>query len=388
MSQYIKVNGHIHTPYSFSAFNSIEQAVELAAKEDVQVLGINDFYTAEGYEEFNKACAASHIAPLFNIEFIGLIKEFQSKNIRINDPNNPGRIYFSGKGLGFPFHLKDDLQQKVSKLQKESNEQVKQMIEKVNQFFAQNAVQIVMDFDIIKNKYAKKLVRERHIAKAIRIELGEQSKTTDDKKELIKKIYGGKESKVDVNDNNALENEIRGMLLKSGGPAFVPEDENAFLTIQEIIEIIVNAGGIPCYPVLLDDAKGNFTDFEKEWNTMHEELSKMNVKCIELIPGRNSLEILEKFVQFFDNKKYVILFGTEHNAPELIPLTISCRNNVPLTEELNRVSYEGACVVMAHQHQIESGNAGFQVDENFAQLNKLAEFIELGDKLIKEIIKK
>lgn len=37
------VNAHIHTPYSFSAFGSIDQALDAALAEDVKVVGINDF---------------------------------------------------------------------------------------------------------------------------------------------------------------------------------------------------------------------------------------------------------------------------------------------------------------------------------------------------------
>ena len=48
----MKINGHIHSPYSFSAFKSIAEAVRLAALEDVMVLGINDFYMRDGFAEF------------------------------------------------------------------------------------------------------------------------------------------------------------------------------------------------------------------------------------------------------------------------------------------------------------------------------------------------
>ncbi len=44
-----KVNGHIHTPYSFSAFHSMEQPFVMAREEGIAVLGINDFYTMDGY---------------------------------------------------------------------------------------------------------------------------------------------------------------------------------------------------------------------------------------------------------------------------------------------------------------------------------------------------
>src|SRR3989304_8093367 len=107
MNEIHLVNNHLHTPYSFSAFSSIEQIFLMAKKENIKSVGINDFYTADGYNEFNSFASKHRIYPVFNIEFIGLIKEFQVQGIRVNDPNNPGRIYFSGKGLSFPFSLSE-----------------------------------------------------------------------------------------------------------------------------------------------------------------------------------------------------------------------------------------------------------------------------------------
>jgi len=39
------------------------------------------------------------------------------------------------------------------------------------------------------------------------------------------------------------------------------------MSLEEVIEIITNAGGIPCYPVLLDDRNGNYTEYEKDRNS-------------------------------------------------------------------------------------------------------------------------
>ncbi len=374
----LKVNTHIHTPFSFSAFASIEQATNMAKQENIKILGINDFYTTDGYDEFYHSCRSNKIYPLFNIEFMGLIKEYQSKNIRVNDPNNPGRIYFCGKGLKYPFQINEKLWKKILKLQEESINQVKQMIEKANNFFSENQIDLNLDFEKIKNKYAKKLIRERHIAKALRIILNEKYQDSEKRKKILKTIYSGKESKIDIKDNNALENEIRSNLLKSGGPAYVTEDENAFLSVSEIIEIIINAGGIPCYPVLLDDTKGNYTEFEEDYENLHKKLSDLNIRCIELIPGRNNLDYLEKFVRFFDVKNYIILFGTEHNTPNLIPLTVSCRNNAPLTNELLKISFEGACVIAAHQFLIANGKEGYISNDGKSKFEEKKEFIQFG----------
>ena len=92
----LQVNGHFHTPYSFSAFSNINQIFEMAGKENVKVLGINDFYTTDGYEEFNYLANKFRIFPMFNIEFMALQKDLQADGITLNYPNNPGRTYFSG----------------------------------------------------------------------------------------------------------------------------------------------------------------------------------------------------------------------------------------------------------------------------------------------------
>ena len=81
----IKVNAHLHTPYSFSAFDDIPQALNMAVKEDVKIVGINDFYTTDGYAEWDTECRKRGLCPLFNIELISLNRDDQANNIRVND---------------------------------------------------------------------------------------------------------------------------------------------------------------------------------------------------------------------------------------------------------------------------------------------------------------
>lgn len=37
----VKVNAHLHTPYSFSAFEDVNQALDMAVAADVKVVEIN-----------------------------------------------------------------------------------------------------------------------------------------------------------------------------------------------------------------------------------------------------------------------------------------------------------------------------------------------------------
>jgi hypothetical protein len=388
LPDYREANGHIHTPYSFSAFSDMDTIFTMAGNEKIALLGINDFYVADGYDAFHKGCLENKIFPLFNIEFIGLLKEEQQKGIRINDPNNPGRIYFSGKGLDYPFHTGFMLRKQLKSVIKESQLQIKAMISKLNQLIEPENPSLSLSYETIKKKYAHDLVRERHIAKALRILAFENFPTPEDQLHFLETLYGGRKSKTGLSVTSSLENEIRANLLKSGGAAFVEEDENSFLELKKIIRIIIKAGGIPCYPVLLDDLSGKCTEFETDPEKLHSSLTQLGIECIELIPGRNDFTILKDFVEFFHNKGFIITFGTEHNTPEMIPLTVTTRGSKPLDESLKKIAWEGACVIAAHQYLRAEGRQGYVLPDGTHSAKQMRELINLGQLVIEYFLKK
>lgn len=380
--EYREVNGHIHTPYSFSAFDKLETAFTMAKDEQVTVLGINDFFVTDGFEAFNIGCLRNNIFPLFNIEFIGLLKEEQKKGIRINDPNNPGRIYFSGKGLDYPFNLSWIKKWQLNKVIKKSQNQIKAMIGKLNNLIQQINPSLSIKYEDIKKKFAHNLVRERHLAKAVRYLAIENYDTTDNQLRFIESLYGGKQSKTGMSNPAALENEIRSNLLKAGGAAFVEEDESSFLELKKIKKIIIEAGGIPCYPVLLDDASGKYTEFEADAEKLFKTLSSLGIGCVELIPGRNDSSVLKNFVEFFDKKGFVITFGTEHNTPELTPIAVTARGSVSLDESLKKISWNGACVIAAHQYLRAHDRQGYVLDDGTLSVDQRDELARLGQLVI------
>jgi len=379
---YREVNGHIHTPYSFSAFDRLETAFDMAKAEQVSVLGISDFFVTDGYEVFNNRCLRNNIFPLFNIEFIGLLKKEQKNGIRINDPNNPGRIYFSGKGLDFPFNPGWVQKWQLNRVINESQYQIKSMIRKLNELIIPVDPSLSLTYKNVKEKYAQKLVRERHLAKAVRQLASDSYSSPDDQLRFIESLYGGKKSEAGIDNPAVLENEIRSNLLKAGGAAYVEEDKNAFLKLSNIINIIVKAGGIPCYPVLLDDPSGKCTEYEADAESLHHSLSTYGIGCIEFIPKRNDLSILRDFVDFFDKKGYVILFGTEHNTPEMAPVKVSARGQNPLDERLKKIAWEGACVVAAHQYLRAHRRQGYVLHDGTLSSDQKNELAKLGQVVI------
>jgi len=374
--QYREVNGHIHTPYSFSAFPDMNTIFTMALQENIAVLGINDFYVTDGYDAFCEGALRNNVFPLFNIEFMGLMKKEQRRNIRINDPYNPGRIYFCGKGLDYPFHTDWWDRKQLDRIIRESQNQIKAMISRLNTLIKQINPSLSLTYDRIKKDYAHDLVRERHLAKALRLLAEEEYK--DDPLLFIESLYSEEKSKTGFSNKSALENEIRSNLLKSGGAAFVEEDEKAFLPLRNIIEIINKAGGIPCYPVLLDDPSGNYTEFEADPEQLYDSLTSLDVGCIELIPGRNNFDILNSFVEFFHNKGFLVIFGTEHNTPEMVPLTVTARGSKPLNDHLKSINWEAACVIAAHQYLRARNEEGYISAFGLPRTGEKKEFAELG----------
>jgi len=380
------VNGHIHSPYSFSSFQNLEEAFQMAHEENVRVLGINDFYTTTGYNEFYALSLKYHIFPLFNIEFMGLMEDEMRKGIRINDPNNPGRIYFCGKGLDFPVNFNSGAFRKLENVCYESQKQTTEMLRLASDILKKLDSRLFLDLaDVLKN-YTKGMLRERHIARAIRIKVFEYYTTSEDRKAFLTRLYGGKETVVDINDHSAVENEIRSELLKAGGKAYVREDQEAFMKFDEIISIIYEAGGIPFYPVLLDDSKGNLTEFEGDYEKLYHNLTEQEVYCIELIPGRNNIEKVREFVNFFHSRKFVVIFGTEHNTPDLTPVTVKAKGETELDDQLKKISYEGACVIAAHQYLRAKGHKGYYGKKDDPVFNHREEFIDTGKAVINYFI--
>lgn len=372
------LNGHIHTPFSFSAFDNIPQVFKMCNEENIKAIGINDFIVTDGYKSFHDHAVAAKVFPLFNIEFMGLLKEEQAKGIRVNDPSNPGRTYFSGKGLDFPSNPDEATKQLLIDVKNESNKQTSLMVENLNDYLQVVGAPFGLTYEEVKILYAEDLVRERHIAKAVRRKVFEAFKDNGDRSAMLTIIFGGKPVKSSLDDISGLENEIRGNLLKSGGPAYVEEDDAAFLKIDKVMDVIVKMGGIPCYPVLLDDKNGGFTDFEADFENLRDTLISKSICSVELIPGRNDIHILKKFVKIFHEADFVITFGTEHNTPALIPLKVDTRGNIDLDDELKKISYQGACIIAAHQYLRTNGEEGYLDGNGKAKVDQIDDFRALG----------
>ncbi len=379
----VKVNAHMHTPYSFSAFPNVDDALDRAVAEEVKVVGINDFYTTEGYQEWADGCAKRKLYPLFGIEFISLNEEDRKAGLRVNDPANPGRTYLSGKGLSYPFRLEEPYATILSDVRNEANRQVEAMCGKLNELLVRKGCNFTLDLRQITDELTRGQIRERHLAKALRINVYEACDNDEFRiKELLESLFDGKSLKSPWDNLAGVENEIRANLLKTGGAAFVPEESSAFLPMKTVQEIIIAGGGIPTYPFLADDANGNYTDFENDLERVTIQLSERDFHSVEFITTRNDVRLLEKYAAYLYDRGFVVTFGSEHNTPAMEPIELFARGGVPLTGKLLEINYKGACVIAAHQHLMKLGLSGYIDHTGHADRSKRHELETLGDQLI------
>ena len=96
--------------------------------------------------------------------------------------------------MNFPGVLPGKQQQKLDSVVEESNRQVKQMIDLLNRWLQLQQVDLSLSVEEIMKEDARKLLRERHVAKAIRLKLEEHAISDEDYFQLLQKIYGGKPS--------------------------------------------------------------------------------------------------------------------------------------------------------------------------------------------------
>ncbi len=360
-------NSHVHLPPNFSAFDSVEQAVALAASEGVRVLGASNYYDFEIYSKFEAEARRLGVFPLFGIEIIAMIPELQDAGILINDPGNPGRIYLCGKGITRFDPPSGRARELLAEIRDNDSGRMKEMAARLERLFGEAGIRTGLDEDIIRAEIASRhgvrreqvFLQERHLAQAFQGAFFERVRPVDRVRKLSRVL--GVASRSAPDDPVGVQAEIRSHLMKVGKPAFVTE---RFLGFDKAVELILGLGGIPSYPTLADGASP-ICPYEDPPAKLVETLKRNGVHCAEFIPIRNEPATLERYVRTMRDAGIVITAGTEHNTRDRMPLEPRCMRGQPVAGPLRGIFLEGACVVAAHQFLVARGRAGYVNGDGF-----------------------
>jgi len=357
-----RVNSHIHLPPNFSAFDSIAQAVSLAAGQGVGVVGVSNYYYHDVYGEYVERARRCGIFPLFGLEIIALIDELVRRGVLINDPGNPGRIYICGKGITRFGRMTDEAERLMGVIRRNDEKRMAEMTARLAGIFAERGLPTHLDDHAIIDMVVRRhgcprgivVLQERHVAQAFQEVLFERVRPPE-RIERLGRILGTASMAASGDDAVTMQNEIRSHLMKAGKPAFVAE---TFVSFEEAHRLILELGGIGCYPTLADGASP-ICAYEEPVEDLIDRIRGLNVHCVEFIPIRNTPEVLTHYVEAMRAAGLAVLGGTEHNTLDLLGIEPTCIGGSPVPEQVKETFWEGACVVAAHQFLTLHGRDGF-----------------------------
>ena len=355
-----RVNAHIHLPPNFSAFDAVSQAVTLAAEQGVSMLGASNYYDYSVYEDFAGHARRCGIFPLYGLEVIALIKSLAAEGVRINDPSNPGRMYLAGKGVTRFSEMSPRAADLLAVIRRNDTHRMEKMVRKLAGVFSAHGINTGLTASAIIDAVAKRhgcnpeivTLQERHVAQAFQEALSEKA-PAETRSQQIQEVLGV-EGLVS-GDPVTLQGAIRSHLMKAGKACFAEETFGGFAKARELI---LELGGIPCYPVLADGADPKC---EYEWPVegLVDRLHENDIAMAELIPIRNRPDVLAEVVRSLRAAGIAVVAGTEHNTLDLLPIEPACLDGVAVPDETKEFFVEGAYVIAAHQFLTLHGECGF-----------------------------
>jgi hypothetical protein len=356
-----RVNTHVHLPPNFSAFTTVEDVVESAAREGVRVLGASNFYDLGIYARFGAAAEQAGVVPLFGIELITVMDAAQRDGTLVNDPANPGRAYLCGKGIAGFASPGAEARRRLDAVRTVDEDRMRRMVGRLRDWFAAAGLDTSLTDDAIAADVAERadaprdwvVLQERHVAMAFQEALFLQH-APGRRRGVLERAFG-RAPDADVEDAVAVQGDIRSQLMRSGRPAFEPESPVPF---EDGMRLVLELGGIPCYPTLADGASP-VCRWEEPPRALAERLLDRGVHAAELIPVRNRPAVVDAYVAAFREAGIVVMAGTEHNTQERISLEPRCRGGSLPSPAAREAFWEGTCVAAAHQHLRATGRPGF-----------------------------
>jgi hypothetical protein len=355
------VNTHVHLPPNFSAFETAEQVVQAAAAEGVAAIGTTNYYDFRVYRRFAEAATKAGVLPLFGLEIMALIDDLPEGGTLVNDPINVDRMYLCGKALTLIDPPIPAAAVRMAAIRAASDDRMRRMTALVSERFAGAGLDGGTSERQIAASVAERSgvpiewvsLQERHVAQAFQESLFRDVAPAD-RPTVLGRLFGAP-TKVDTTDAVAVQEALRSSLMKAGRPAFVPEVAVSF---DDSYRLILELGGIPCYPTLADGASP-ICPFEDPPERLAERLLRLGIYCAELIPVRNRPEVVDRYVSVLRGAGILVMAGTEHNTQRMIPLEPKALGGVPLSDLAREAFWEATCVIAAHQELGKSGRPGY-----------------------------
>jgi hypothetical protein len=325
------VNMHCHTFFSFNAYGYSPTALAwLARKRGFNLVGIVDFDTLDGVDEFLHACDTVGIRGTAGVETRVFVPEFATREI--NSPGEPGVYYHMG--IGFTSSdvpeaaagILDDLRTRAERRNRG-------ITSRINAYL--DPVFVDYERDVMPLSPARGPT-ERHLVVAY-IDAAQRLVPDPVRFWSAKLDLEPKRMATLIHDSPGFQNLVRAKLMKRGGVGYVQPGPDTFPSVEEFHDLVVACGALPCAAWLDGTSEG-----EQAIEELLELLIGKGVGALNIVPDRNwniadsavraiKVNNLYQVVDLAEQLALPLNVGTEMNsfgqklvddfdAPELSPL--------------------------------------------------------------------
>ena len=308
-------NMHCHTFFSFNAYgHSPTSLAWLARRRGFKLVGIVDFDVLDGVDEFLDTCEAVGVRGSAGIETRVYIPEFAARVI--NSPGEPGVYYHMGVGFTSS-QVPDTVADIREGMRQRAGLRNRSMAERVNAYLS--PARIDYGRDVLPLTPGGNAT-ERHMVVAY-VQAAEQTVSNAVEFWADKLRVEPGEIAALVADAAGFQNLIRAKLMKRGGVGYVQPGPDTFPTVEEVNQLIVACGALPCATWLDGTSEG-----ERGMGELLELLIGKGVVALNIVPDRNwnvaDLEVrrlkvrnLHGVVRLAQEMDLPLNVGTEMNSP-------------------------------------------------------------------------
>jgi hypothetical protein len=296
-------------------------------------MGIVDFDTLDGVDEFLDACDLVGLRGSAGVETRVFVPEFATREI--NSPGEPGVCY--QMGVGFATGQPDDRAADIlADLRQRSSDRVQDMLAHINAYLAPVTIDYALD---VLPLTPKGNATERHVLAAYVTAAERIFPEHVDRVRFWATKLGLEDTQVEtlMHDLPGFKNSVRARLMKRGGVGYISPDPNSFPVVEVFHEMIVRCGALPCFAWLDGTSEG-----ERDIEELLASMIEGGTVAVNVIPDRNwnivdsdvkrvKVQNLYAFVRLAQDLDLPLNIGTEMNkrglklvddldVPELAPV--------------------------------------------------------------------
>jgi hypothetical protein len=306
------------------------------------------------------------------MEAVAVDQKCLEEGKRFNDPNNPGRFYFTAKSITKKLDENGPGFKAMQTMRKSLTERNEKLIENLNNHLKSIGENFSISMETVEALTPAGNTTERHVVQVLAEKVLEEG--GERAGEIVEKLCGTAAPSLD--DPATFQNFLRGKLIKAGCPDYAPELPEAFLSIEDMCSLYLEMGAVPLYPIL-----GNpETEMEENFDDLISYLATKKIFAIEVIPNRNTRERLLAVVEAAAKAGIPIVTGTEHNTktPGLLV------DKFTAEEPFRTAFFDSALVLLGHRVAVINGETGYVDSKGNLRFENRAEGLEYFKNLGRE----